>query len=130
MFGQRLLIVTLVAGILLIQLTPMAQAKPAKDRANRNGVQLREGTGNTGTGTGTGTDTGDGGDSGVDAVLCLIGIANFVIGQINTILPGVLLGVSTCITVCNGGDAAACVACVASAIPAIPTIPTSIAGCG
>lgn len=139
MFGQKLLIVTLVAGLLLIQLTPMAQAKPAKDRADRNGVQLRAGTRNTGTGTGTNGDdgddgdtgdVGDGGDSGVDAVLCLIGIANFVIGQINTILPGVLLGVSTCITVCNGGDAAACVACVASAIPAIPTIPTSIAGCG
>ena len=128
MFGQRLLIVTLVAGLLLIQLTPMAQAKPSKDRTDRNGVQLREGTGNTGTGTGTDTDTDE--DSAVDVVPCLIGIANVVIAQINTLLPNILLGVSTCITICNGGDAAACVGCVATAIPAIPMIPTSIAGCG
>ena len=122
MFGQRLLILTLVAGLLLIQLTPqMAQAKPSK---NRTGVQLRESTGNTETDTDE-----DSGDSGVDAVQCLIGIVNFVIGAINTLLPDILIGVSTCITVCNGGDAAACVACVAAAIPAIPMIPTSIAGC-
>ena len=141
MLGQRLLILTLVAGLLLIQLTPMAQAKPSK---NRNAVQLRESTGDTDTETETETETetdedtdtdtddddDDDDDDDVDAVECLIGIANFVIGQFNALFPGILLGVSTCITVCDGGDAAACVACVAAAIPAIPLIPTSIAGCG
>jgi hypothetical protein len=142
MFGQRLLILTLVAGLLLIQLTPMAQAKPGK---SRNRVELREGTDNTDTeteedtetedtetddDTDTNTDTSDNDDDDdVDAVECLIGIANFVIGQFNVLVPGILLGVSTCITVCEGGDAAACVACVAATIPAIPLIPTSIAGC-
>lgn len=129
MFGQRLLIVTLVAGLLLIQLTPMAQA--SKSRTDRSSVQLRESTGNTGTGTSTDTDTdGDNGDSGVDIASCVIGILNLIIANINTLLPDILLGVSTCITICSGGDTAACVACVAAAIPAIPMIPTSIAGCG
>ena len=127
MVGQRLLIIALVASLLLIQLTPTAQAKSVKNQENRNGVQLREGTGTRGTGTGTNEA---GGGDGVNAVACFIGIANLVIGQINSLLPSTLIGVSTCITVCNGGDAAACVACVAAAIPAIPLIPTSIAGCG
>ena len=120
----------LVAGLLLIQLTPMAQAKAVKSRADRNGVQLREGTGTRGTGTNTDEETGDGGNSGVNAIQCSIGIVNFFISLINNALPDILLGVSTCITICSGGDAAACVACVASAIPTIPLIPTSIAGCG
>ena len=116
----------------------MAQAKPSK---NRNAVQLRESTGDTDTDTETDEDTetstdtdddddDDDDDNDVDTVECLIGLANFVIGQFNALFPGILVGVSTCITVCDGGDAAACVACVAAAIPAIPLIPTSIAGCG
>ena len=123
----------LVAGLLLIQLTPMAQTKAVKSRADRNGVKLREGTGTRGTGTNTDEETGDGGDGGdsrVNAIQCSIGIVNFFIDLINNALPDILLGVSTCITICSGGDAAACVACVASAIPTIPLIPTSIAGCG
>lgn len=119
MQAQKLLLFALVAGLLILELSPPALAR-------------------TGTGTGTETETdetttgdtavsnGDGGD----ALTCIVSIVNFAIMQVNTLVPAIGLGFAACELPCGAtGTTGACVACIAAAIPPIPLIPTDFAGC-
>ena len=120
MQAQKLLLFALVAGLLILQLSPSALAR------------TETGTGTTGTETDE-TTTGDtavsNGDGG-DALTCIVSIVNFAIMQINILIPAIGLGFAACEIPCGAmGTTGACVACIAAAIPPIPTIPTEFAGC-
>ena len=111
MQAQKLLLLALVAGLLILQLTPPALARSSSDS---------ESTESTDTAVeSTDSDPGQ----------CLISIFNFLIGQLNTIIPAIGLGFAACELPCGPtGTTGACVACIATAIPSIPTIP-SLDGC-
>lgn len=121
MRAQKLLIFALVAGLLIIQLTPPALAR-------------------TGPGTGTGTEDTDETteteetavdvDDGGDALTCIISIVNFVISQLNIVIPAIGLGFGACETACSAsGTTGGCIACIVAVIPTFPLIPTDFAGC-
>ena len=117
MQAQKLLTFALVAGLLILQLSPPALA--------RTGT----GTEDTTTEDTTTEDTAVTADGG-DALTCIISIINFAIMQINTLIPAIGLGFAACELPCGAtGTTGACIACIATAIPPIPTIPTNFAGC-
>ena len=108
MQAQKLLLFSLVAGLLILQLSPPALAR-----------------------SGSSDSTGDtGGDDGAVGGDCVISIFNFFIGQLNTIIPAIGLGFAACELPCGAtGTTGACIACIINAIPTIPMIPTNLAGC-
>ena len=109
--AQKVTVLALVAGLLVLQLTPPVLAR------------------RTNTGTETATATAEEDDTGLTAE-CIISIANFVITQINAITTAVAAGLTACTVPCGAmGDAAACAACIIAVIPPIPLIPTTLAGC-
>lgn len=117
MKAQKLLILTLVAGLLVLQLVPPALARTG------TGTQTEE------TETETETETEDD-DNGALSATCIISIANVIIGILNTFVPAAGLGAAACETPCGAmGTAGQCVACIFAVIPPIPLIPTTVAGC-
>ena len=119
MQAQKLLIFALVAGLLILQLSPPALA--------RTGTETTDTTDTEETTTGdTDVSTVDGGDT----LTCIVSIVNFAIAQINILIPAIGLGFAACELPCGAtGTTGACVACIATAIPPIPLIPTEFAGC-
>lgn len=108
MQAQKLLLLALVAGLLIIQLSPLAEARSSSSS------------------TDTDVDTSDGSDAGV----CFVSVLNFVIAQINTLIPAIGLGFAACELPCSPtGTTGACIACIANVIPTIPMVPTNLAGC-
>jgi hypothetical protein len=123
MQAQKLLIFALVAGLLLLQLTPPALARTGTTEDTDSTETETTETTETTTGDTAVTDGGD-------ALTCIVSIVNFVIAQINTLIPAIGLGFAACEVPCSAaGTTGACVGCIAAVIPAIPTIPTDFAGC-
>ena len=122
MQAQKLLIFALVAGLLLLQLTPPALARTTETDTDTTDTTETE-TEETTTGDTAVTDGGD-------ALTCIVSIVNFAISQINILIPAIGLGFAACELPCGAtGTTGACVACIATAIPPIPMIPTDFAGC-
>ena len=111
MQAQKLLLFALIAGLLILQLSPPALAR----------------SGSTSESSDTNEDTnGDNGDAGV----CIVSVLNFVIGQLNTLIPAIGLGFAACELPCSPtGTTGACIACIINAIPTIPMVPTNLDGC-
>ena len=125
MQAQKLFIFALVAGLLLLQLTPPALARTTETGTDTTDTTETETTETEETTTGD-TAVTDGGD----ALTCIVSIVNFAISQINVLIPAIGLGFAACELPCSAtGTTGACVACIATAIPPIPMIPTDFAGC-
>lgn len=128
MLAQKLLIFALVAGLLILQLSPPALARTGTgtDDTDTDTTDTDTETEDTTTGDTDVTETDDDGD----ALTCIVSIVNFAIAQINTLIPAIGLGFAACELPCSAtGTTGACVACIATAIPPIPMIPTDFAGC-
>ena len=116
MQAQKLLLFALVAGLLILQLSSPALARPRSSRSTG-------GTDSTG-------DSGDdnGGNAGMP-LQCLGSIFNFLITTGNAFIPQIGLGIVACELPCSAaGTTGSCVACITNAIPNIP-IPGNLAGC-
>ena len=123
MQAQKLFIFALVAGLLLLQLTPPALARTGTTETTDTTETETTETEETTTGDTAITDGGD-------ALTCIVSIVNFAISQINVLIPAIGLGFAACEIPCGAtGTTGACVACIATAIPPIPMIPTDFAGC-
>ena len=112
MQAQKLLLLALVAGLLILQLTPPALARSSTASES------------TDTEEDTAVESTDS-----DPGQCLVSIFNFLIAQLNTLIPAIGLGFAACEIPCGAtGTTGACVACIATAIPPIPMVP-ALDGC-
>lgn len=117
MQGQKLLLLALMAGLLILQLSP-----PVLARTSSTGSESTESESTESEST-----EEDSTDS--DPAQCLISIFNFLIGQVNTLIPAIGLGFAACEVPCGAtATTGACIACIASVIPTIPMVPT-LDGC-
>lgn len=113
---QKLLVFALVAGLLILQLSPPALAR----RSNSNTEE---------------TEVSDVSEVSVvedsaNAGECFVSIFNFLIGQLNTAIPAIALGFAACEVPCGAsGTTGSCIACIFAVIPTLPMIPTDLDGC-
>ena len=122
MQAQKILLFALVAGLLILQLSPPALAMPRDSRSTSSSSSSSSST--------TEDSDGDSGSNGGVSAECLVSIFNFVLSQANIIIPAIGLGFAACELPCGAtGTPGACAACITNAIPGIPTIPTSLPGC-
>ena len=123
MQAQKILLFALVAGLLILQLSPLALARPRDSRSTSSSSSST-------TEDSDGDSNGDNGSNGGVSTECLVSIFNFILNQANIIIPAIGLGFAACTLPCGAtGTTGACVACITNAIPGIPTIPTNLAGC-
>jgi hypothetical protein len=121
MQAQKLQLFALVASLLILQLSPLALARPRESRS-------------TGTSSSSSSSTedsvGDSGTNGGVSAECLGSIFNVIIGQVNTFIPAIGLGFAACGLPCGTtGTPGACAACITGVIPGISIIPTNLPGC-